>query len=99
MKATPIEHGEDLGFGLGPGGARGSNETRGNRSLIGWIGAGPPTYPTSTGLLARELQARVGRRSADELEGKVVGVLPGHLSDQRAVLTLGRECEDSVSVG
>src|ERR1700758_5479515 len=32
--------------------------------------------------LARELQPRVIRRTADETESEVVGVLPGHLADQ-----------------
>ena len=36
--------------------------------------------------LARELQPRVIRRAADETEGEVVGVLPGHLADQGPVL-------------
>ena len=49
---------------------------------------------------ACELQPRVVRRCADEPEGEVVGVLPGHLSGQRAVLTsLGGEGQDAVSEG
>ena len=77
-----------------------AERTQPHWSLVGWIGVRWPADPTSIGLLASELQPRVGRRCADESEGEVVGVLPGHLSGQRAVLSsLGREGEDSVSEG
>ena len=72
----------------------------GNRSLIGLIGADRPTYPTSFGFLACEQESRIGRWSADEFEGEVISVLPGHLSDHHAVLSaLGHEGEDPASDG
>jgi hypothetical protein len=71
-----------------------------NRSLIGLIGADRPTYPTSFGFLAREQEPRVGRWSADESEGEVIGVLPVHLASQHAVLSiLGRKGQESVNEG
>ena len=48
---------------------------------------------------AREIQPRVIGRRADESESEMVGVLPGHFSDERAILPLRREGQYSVSKG
>jgi hypothetical protein len=104
-KSPPIVFGEDWDFasgqsadGLACAGLK--KKLPGNVSLIGWVGALRPADPTSIALLAREQKPGVGRRRADESESEMVGVLPGHLADQRTVLaSLGCECQNSVCEG